>query len=392
MSNQAARLAACVALLVFGAATDRALAINPNDTRMLAQPAVSERQIAFVYADDLWVANLDGSDAKRLTGRAGEVANPHYSPDGTLIAFSARRDSNADVYVVPASGGEPQRLTWHPLPDAVQGFTPDGKNVLFTSAREVHTNRFSQLFTVPITGGVPTRLPIPNAARATYSPDGAFLAYNPLGDAFRQWKNYRGGRTSRLWLYDSASHDVVEIPQPAGRCNDVDPMWLGGTIYFLSDRSGEFNLFAYDVASKRIEQLTKLDDFPIQAASAGGGRIIYEQGGYLHLFDLKTRESTRLVVSVAAELPELRDRWASGFRWVRNTALSPSGARAAIEFRGEIISVPADKGDPRNLTKTPAAHERSPAWSPDGASIAYLSDAGGEYLLKVEPQDGKGET
>lgn len=365
--------------------------VDINDTRLLTQPAVSKSHIAFIYAGNLWVAGVDGKNVRRLTSGEGVASNPVFSPDGTLIAFSAQYDGNIDVYVVPAVGGTLQRLTWHPGADVVQGFTPDGSAVLFTSPRAVFTARYTQLFTVPVKGGEPTQLPLPHAYAATYSPDGSRLAYNPLYPAFTEWKHYRGGTVSQIWLFSFSNHAVEKIPQPEGRCNDVDPMWIGDTVYFRSDRNGEFNLFAYDVNSKAIRQLTTHKNFPIVGASAGGGRIIYEQAGYLHLFDVGPERSTKLTIGVSTDLVETRPRFVKGAKYVRNAAISPSGARAALEFRGEIITVPAEKGDPRNLTQTPGVHERSPAWSPDGKSIAYFSDESGEYALHIRNQDGKGE-
>jgi len=366
-------------------------AVDLQDTRLVAQPAVSGRQVAFLYAGDLWTCAPDGGAAKRLTTRGGCVGTPRFSPDGTWLAYTAMLEGNADVWAIPATGGEPRRLTWHPGADVVQDWTPDGKAVLFTSGRSVHTTRYTQLFTVPLAGGMPTKLPIPNAARATYSPDGSHIVYNPLSDAFRQWKHYRGGTASRLWIYRTKDHEVTQIPQPEGRCNDIDPMWIGGKVYFVSDRAGEFNLFSYDLASKQVVQLTQHTDFPILNASHGAGQIIYEQAGWLHRFDPASGRSTRLKVAVAADLPETRSRWVSGTKWVEDLDLSPSGTRVVAAVRGEILSLPAEKGDPRNLTNTPGVHERHPVWSPDGKAIAYLSDAGGEYALKVQSQDGKGD-
>lgn len=366
-------------------------AVDVQDTRLLAQPAVSETHVAFLYAGDLWVSQHDGGDLRRLTTHPGAVLNPAFSPDGRLIAFSAQYDGNTDVYVAPVVGGVPRRLTWHPGADLVQAFTPDGKAVLFTSAREVHTRRYTQLFTVSLEGGMPEQLPIPFAAKAVFSPDGRRIAYTPLPDPFRQWKNYRGGTTARIWLYDRATHAVEQIPQPPDRCNDTDPMWLDDGVYFLSDRDGEFNLYRFDTTDGTVTRLTDHQDFPILSASAGDGLIAYEQAGWLHRFDPMSGASQRLAIGVPADLTETRSRFASGDRWVRHAAISPSGARAVIEYRGEIVTVPAAKGDPRNITRTPAVHERAPAWSPDGSQIAYFSDEGGEYRLHIAPQDGRGE-
>src|SRR5712672_3416395 len=201
-----------------------AQSLDINDTRLLAQPAISKTHVAFIYAGDLWVADLDGKNVRRLTADEGAEANPSFSPDGTLIAFTAQYDGNLDVYVVPVTGGVPTRLTWHPGADVVQGFTPDGSAVMFTSARAVFTGRYAQLFTVPVKGGLEQPLEIPNAFKATYSPDGSRLAYNPLYEAFTQWKHYRGGTHSAISLYRFSDHSVEKIPQPATRCNDVDAM------------------------------------------------------------------------------------------------------------------------------------------------------------------------
>jgi len=360
------------------------------DTKMLTQPAISAHHIAFVYAGDLFVSDLDGRNVVRLTSDDGVESNPVFSPDGRTLAFSAQYDGNLDVFTVPVSGGAPTRLTFHPGADVVQSFTPDGKAVLFTSQRAVFTNRFSQLFTVPLSGGMPERLPIPNAARAVYSPDGQRIAYNPIAERNLEWKQYRGGTVQHLWLFDTKGYAIEKLPQPVTRCNDTDPMWMGDTLYFRSDRNGEFNVFAYDTKTRAVRQITKHADFPVLNASAGGGRIVYEQAGLLHLLEPASGADKPLAITAISDLRETRVRYAKGAKWIRESALSPSGARAAFSFRGEIVTVPAEKGDPRNLTNSVAVHDRSPAWSPDGQSIAWFSDASGEYQLYIGAQDGKG--
>lgn len=367
-----------------------AWAVDTVDTRFLHEPAISAERIAFVYAEDLWTAKPDGSGPRRLTAHPGPESGPYFSPDGRTVGFTGTYDGNVDVYSVPAEGGEPTRLTWHPKDDRTCGFTPDG-TILFRSQRSVFTNRFEQFFTVGLKGGFPKALPIPSGSRGAVSPDGKFVAYNPLAEAFRQWKNYRGGRTSRIWILALDGLAVEPIPQPDGRCNDTYPMWVGDTVYFLSDRSGEFNLYSYDRKTKAVRARTDHDDFPIESASSGAGKVIYEQAGRLHVFDPEAEKSTRLKVGVAADLSEARPRFVTGDKWVRSADLSPSGKRAVFEVRGEIVTLPAKKGDPRNLTESPGTHDRSPAWSPDGKSIAYFTEVSGEYALRIAPQDSKGE-
>ena len=381
--------AAAMLTLVVGAIEGKlARAVDTRDTAFLHDPAIGGGRLVFVYADDLWTARPDGGDVRRLTAHPGSETNPHVSPDGKLVAFTGAYDGNVDVYIVPIEGGEPTRLTWYPGPDTVRGFTADGR-VLFSSDRSVFTRRFEQFFTVAVTGGAAAPVKVPSGSRGAFSPDGKFLAYSPLGEAFRQWKNYRGGTASRVWVLKLDDLSVEQVPQPEGRCNDIFPMWLGDTVYFLSDRDGEFNLYAYDRGVKQVKRLTDHADFPIEAATAGDGLIVYEHAGRIHRFDPKTAHDERLKIGVAADLTETRPRFAGGMKYVRGADVSPTGQRAVVEFRGEVVTVPAKKGDPRNLTRTPGAHERSPAWSPDGNSVAYFSDASGEYALHVRPHDGK---
>ncbi len=365
-----------------------------DDVRLLSMPAISAKAIAFVYGEDLWTADPDGKNPRRLTSDLGVETNPSFSPDGSVIAFSAQYDGNTDVYTIPVTGGTPARLTTHPTADVVRGFAPTGE-VLFMSNRHAFSSRHAQLFTVPLTGGMPTQLPIPWGFEACYSPDGKHIAYTPVRDATPQWKHYRGGTHGRIWLYDVATHEVVELPQPKGRCNDMDPNWVGDTLYFRSDRAGEYNVYAVKPTGKALEPdairpVTEFKDFPVlDIANDGKDTLIFEQAGYLHTMRVG-QTPARLKISISTDSPEARPRFAKGAKYVRDASVSPSGARVALEFRGEIVTVPAEKGDPRNLTNSVGVHERGPNWSPDGKTIAYFSDEGGEYHLVLAPQDGKG--
>ena len=360
-------------------------------TRMVSHGAVSQSNIAFVYDGDLWIAGIDGSNPHRLTSHEGVETNPRFSPDGKRIAFSAQYDGNTDVYLMPISGGAPTRLTYHPAADNVEGFTPDGSAVLFSTSRNVFTRRYHRLYTVSTQGGFPQPLPIPNGLRASYSNDGSKIAYIPIAERFNQWKNYRGGTCSRIWIFDNNDHSVQPIPQPEGRCNDTDPVFVGGLVYFRSDRNGEFNLYSFDPNTGGIRQWTDYQDFPINRITESADSIIFEQAGLLHLFRPATGEANFIPLSLTTDQTEIRPRFVSGKKWIRNADISPSGKRAVVEFRGEIVTLPAKKGDVRNLTQSPGSHERSPTWSPDGSKIAYFSDADGEYKLYVAQQDGKGD-
>jgi len=366
------------------------LAIDISDTRLLSNPAISKNHIAFIYAEDLWVANKDGSNPRRLTIDEGVESNPVFSPDGSMIAFNAQYDGNTDVYIVPAAGGVPMRLTWHPYNDYVRGFTPNGNQVLFNSQRNTFTNRYAQLFTIEIANGKVMPLDIPNAFWASYSPDGNQIAYTPIADRFKQWKHYRGGTTSRIWIYEIKNHSVAEVPKPIGGSNDTQPIWINKTVYFISDRNGEFNLFSYNQDNKEIKQLTDFKDFPILNISASKDEIIFEQSGYLHTYNVSSGNISRIKVGIATDLLEHRSRFVSGNDYIRSANISPSGARMVVDFRGEIITIPAKKGDPRNLSNTPGVHEKYPSWSADGKQIAYFSDHGGEYALHIKNANGEG--
>lgn len=357
---------------------------NAQGTKLMSQPALSDTHIAFIYAEDLWVANRDGSNPIRLTIDEGIEASPIFSPDGKNIAFNAQYDGNTDVFIVPITGGVPKRLTWHPYPDAVRDFSADGKSVLFLSQRNTHTNRYSQLYTISVNGGAPSQLPIPNAFWADYSDNDKSIAYTPLPEAFTQWKHYRGGRVSTIWVYDTKTHKVVEVPKPASGSNDTKPQWMGNNIYFRSDRDGEFNLFSYNITDKSVEKLSDYKGFPVEDLNAHNNSIIFEQAGLLHIYDTQSKSTTTLTIDIKTDLLELRERFVSGQRYVRSGTISPSGSRVVVDFRGDIVTVPAKKGDPKNITETTGVHEKFPAWSPDGTSIAYFSDASGEYALHVQ--------
>jgi tricorn protease len=373
--------------LVFAAATT-GLAQNQKPI-LLQRPTLSNTHIVFVYAGDLWVVSREGGDARRLTTGTGVENNPIFSPDGRWIAFTGDYEGNVDVYVVSADGGVPRRLTYHPGADIALSWSPDGKQILFRTGR-ASSMPAARFFTMPVEGGgFPTEIPLPMGHEAVYSPDGQRLAYLPLAPAFQQWKRYRGGRTTKIWLARLADSSVEQVPRE--NSNDFNPMWIGDKVYFLSDRNGAATLFAYETGSKRVTQVIRNDALDIKYATAGPGAIVYEQFGTINLFDLKSGGSKRVDIRVTGDMASVRPRFERVASRIASVGLSPTGARAVFEARGEILSVPAEKGNARNITNSPGVADRDPAWSPDGRWIAYFSDESGEYALHLRDQSGMGE-
>lgn len=354
---------------------------------LLRHPTVNKSTVVFEYAGDLWSVSRDGGEATHLTTNIGIEDNPFFSPDGSQIAFTGEYDGNVDVFVMPATGGVPKRLTWHPAPDLVLGWTPDGKRILFASPRTAYS-RFFQLFTVSPEEGFPEKLPLPTGFGASYSPDGRSIAYMPLMPAFEAWKRYRGGRASSIWLADLQTSHIDKLPRTDS--NDFSPMWVGNKVYFLSDRNGPVTLFSYDLKSKEVKQLIENHGLDLKSASLGPDVIVYEQFGSLHLYDLKNGTTKALEIRVSGDLPEVREHRINVAKKLADAHISPTGQRAVFASHGEILTVPAEKGDPRNLTNTPGIMEREPVWSPDGKTIAYLSDESGEYQLHLGAQNGSG--
>lgn len=377
-----------------------ALPVGPRDAAAQAQPpylfqnpALSATQICFTFAGTIWLVPRAGGAAHRLTGSVpGPDDDCAFSPDGRSVAYTNADNGNLDVYVIAAAGGTPRRLTWHPADDIVRGWTPDGK-VLFESPRLgvalTWEPGIPRLFAQGVDEVVPTAIDLPEAWDGAYSPDGRRLAYLPYAPANEAWKRYRGGRTTPIWIANLADAAIEKIPRT--NFNDQHPMWVGDTVFFVSDRDGAATLYAYDVRSKHVTRRIDNHGLDIKSASAGPGGIVYEQFGAIHLFNLTTGTDSALAITPAGELSAALPHFVAVGDRLQHAAISPTGSRVAFETRGEIITVPAKKGDARDITNTTGATERYPAWSPDGQTIAYFSDRGGAYHLELRAQSGTGD-
>jgi tricorn protease len=379
-------LIALVGTLLAGAA---ALASAPNGgpTRLLRSPTVSATQIGFAYANNIWTVERAGGVARRLTSFQGQTSNPHFSPDGKWIAFSGEYAGNNDVYVVPSEGGEPKRLTWHPGADLVQGWTPDGKAVMFSSSRATWAPSGTPRFwTVPATGGVEEPMPLPRGYQGKISADGSRIAYRMNNSWDEERRNYRGGQNRPVWIVDLKSYDLVSPPWTDSK--DVDPVWVGDSVYFISDRDGVANVWIYDTKSKKLAQVTRFADFDVKTIDSGAGTVVFEQAGYIHELDPRSGKERTVNITATGDFPWMMPRWEDVTARMTNIGLSPTGKRVVVEARGEIFTIPAEKGDVRNLTNSSGSAEREPAWSPDGKWVSYFSDRSGEYKLVIESQDG----
>ncbi len=360
-----------------------------SQTRMLRSPSVSKTHIAFTHAGNVWIVERAGGAARRLTSFQGEASNPKLSPDGSTLAFSAQYAGNVDVYVLPVDGGEPKRLTFHPGADQTQGWTPDGREIVFASGRATNApGNVPRFYLVSAIGGPERPMPMPRAYQGKISPDGKRVAYRMNSSWDEERRNYRGGQNRPIWIEDLATHDVITTPWQDSK--EMDPAWIGETVYFLSDRDGVSNVFSYDTKTKALKQQTQFKDFDVKTldASTSANAVVFEQGGVIHELDPATGRERTVNITANGDFPWMMAQWKDVTARVTNISLSATGKRAAVEARGEIFTIPAEKGDARNLTNSSTAADRNPSWSPDGKWISWFSDAGGEYKLILASQDG----
>ncbi|MFG0319477.1 MAG: acetyl-CoA synthetase, partial [Planctomycetota bacterium JB042] len=350
-----------VLLAVLLVATPAAAA--PEEARLLRFPHVQGDKLAFVHAGDVWTVPLAGGEARRLTSFDDGIALfPRISPDGTTVAYSGERSGTRQVYVVPYAGGVPRRLTFYPdvgrLPprggydNLVYDWTPDGEKLLVRSNRTPYGERIGKYFLVDPNGGLPTPLPIPEGGPATFSPDGKKIAYCIISREWRTWKRYRAGRAQDVWIYDLETDSVERLTTFEG--TDNQPLWIGETIYFTSDRTGTLNLYACDLATRDIRAVTTYDDFDVLFPSRGAGGLVFERAGWIWFMDAETEAIRKVQITFADDRPWLRPRWIEGDGHLDDWAVSPSGKRAIVTVRGDVFTVPAEKGEPHRITRTPA--------------------------------------
>jgi tricorn protease len=363
-----------------------------GESRLMHFPDIHGDRIVFTYGRDIWTVSSEGGMARRLTSDVGGEAFAKFSPDGETIAFSAYYDGNMDVYTIPAIGGTPKRLTYHSYGDMVLEWHPSGDFVLMRSARKSKTNpgpRYHRLFTVDKDGGYPEVLPLFEGELTSYSPDGNRIAYNRISREFRTWKRYRGGMAQDIWIYDLKNNTSEKLTEFEG--TDAFPMWHGNSVYFISDREDIMNIYKIDLDTREIVKVTDHDRYDVKFPSLGRDAIVYQNAGYIYVLDLDTGKTEKVEITIPAELNQKRSHYVNAGRMIRSFGISGAGKRAAFGARGDIFTVPAEKGEIRNLTASSGSRDRSPAFSPNGKWVAYFSDRSGEYEIYLQKPDGSEE-
>ena len=378
-----------VGLMIFGHISFSQEGEKP-DAMMLRFPDISQDKIVFLYAENLWVVDKKGGMARQVTNSEGPEYFAKFSNDGSTIAFTGNYDGNMDVYTIPSEGGVPKRITYHPSSDNMKDFHPTTGQIMFASGRESPSYRFSQFYLVGDNGGLPEKMPFFYIEWASFSPDGKKLAYQYLDRTFRNWKRYQGGTASELWIHDFAADKSEKITTYAG--SDDIPMWSGDKLYFVSDRgeNARMNLWSYNTTNKSFNQETRFTEYDVKFPSLGPNEIVFENGGSIKTFDLKSGEIKLINITVPSDLVTSRPSFKDLSKNIQWFDISPKGKRALFEARGDILTVPAEHGPTINLTRSDNVAERSPRWSPDGKSIAYFSDESGEYEMYLRNADGSG--
>jgi tricorn protease len=362
-------------------------AATAQHTRLLRQPTLSTTHVAFAYGGDLWIADRSGGEARRLTATPAVESDPHFSPDGRWLAFTSNRSGMNAVYVVSVEGGDPTRLTWYPAPAAARGWTPDGRHVLYASSRESAPTPHDRLWTVARDGGPSVKVPAPRGHDGSFAADGRRIVIDRISRWDVEWRGYRGGQNTALTILNTADLSEQRLPHDE-RTTDIQPVWLGNTIYFLSDRDLASNIWAYDTGSRNLRQITHFTNADVKTLAGRDGTLVFEQDGWLHTHDIASARTRRLDITVRGDFPWAQPRWVDVGRSIASASLSPTGRRAVMEARGEVFTVPVEHGDVRNVSRAVGAADRAPIWSPDGTDVAWFSDDGTGYVLKIAAQDG----
>lgn len=358
-----------------------------DEGRFMRYPTIHKDKIVFSYEGDLWAVGGSCPSAVRLTSAPGTEIAAKLSPDGKWVAFTASYDGPQSVYVMPAEGGAPRRLTFTPGAAFAVGWTPDSERVVFRSFFENVVGRDPNLYFVSRTGSAPERFPLDRGVLCSFSPDGSKILYARRGSEEYYWKRYKGGQYMDIWMYDFAAKTFAPVTDYVGK--NAYPMWVGGAMYFVSDRTnGIANIYKQDLATKAVAQVTRYEDFDVMMPHTDGERIVFMQDGYIRVLDVKTGQVSKVPALVPSDRWALRERTINPKDYIHHAAISNDGETAVLEARGDVFLVGVEKGKARNLSQTPGSREMYPQLSPDGKTVAFFSDKSGEYQLYLQKAEG----
>jgi tricorn protease len=358
-----------------------------NNKGWYSSPALHGDTIAFTAEGDLWLVSVNGGLARRLTSHPGDETHPMFSPDGTTIAYIADYEGPAEIYTMPATGGLPVRRTFEGGGmESLSGWTLDGK--ILYSTRAFSGLPDAQLATIDTANQI-QRVPLSQAAQGCYEPRGNTLFFTRLDRQPSFTKRYKGGSAENIWKYASGAEAVPLTADYAGTSKDA--MWWKSRIYFLSDRDGIMNLWSMDENGKQLKQLTKHQGFDIKSASLSEGKIVYQLGADLRLYDVASNQDRAIPVELPSDFDNLREHWVKNpIEYLSSVHLSPDGNSIVLTARGRVFVAPAKQGRFVDVSERTPGRFREARMMPDGKSVVVLSTESGEAEVWLYPANGKG--
>ena len=348
------------------------------------KPDIHGDQVVFTCEGDLWLGSIKDQTARRITNSPGVETYARFSPDGSMIAFTANYDGGTDVYVMPVDGGAPKRLTYDPANAQVQSWTADGKYIVYRSRKNAIPSDEDNLYKVPAAGGLSEKLAVPFGEFGDINSNGE-LAYVPTSAEWMNWFHYQGGAADKIWLADLNAHKFTQLTNSLNI--DTTPVWSGANIYYVSQSEGTSNLFEVDPNTKATKEVTHFD-LPVRYPGADQDHVIFELGPGLGIYDIHTGESHALTFNLNSDHIHEREIRLPVGPELTGADIGPSGKRILVEARGQIWSVAAENGDARVLENQPGARAMDAAWSPDGKTVAFISDRSGEYQVWTVSAEG----
>jgi tricorn protease len=364
------------------------LAAQKSQLGFYRQPAIWNDTLVFVAEGDLWRVGVTGGAAQRLTTHPEEESRPAISPDGKVVAYAATYEGPGEVYTIPLEGGAPARETWDATRPAWLSWTPKGE-VLYATRRH-STLPNAQLVRLDPSTHARTIVALAQASDGSFDAAGATLFFTRLAFQGSHTRRYKGGTAQNLWRFDGAGSEAVALTADYPGTSKTPMLWKG-RVYFASDRDGVMNLWSMNERGGDLKQHTRHRDFEVQSPSLSNGRIAYQQGADIRVFDIASGSDRAVPITLMSDFDQLRERWVkNAVDWISSAHLSPSGDRLAITARGQVFVAPALQGRLVEATRNKLARHRNARFMPDGKSILTLSDESDEVEFWQVPANGIG--